>query len=389
MQRKKSTLFIITLSLLSLVSGCGKTQPQSSGTIPPQTQSLFEMDTVDNIFADTERLQSLEFDNLDMSDVRVCDKPERVAKLHWQVVDDFNEKVDALFEDFIGDRYDEACFVPDDGTYDVEAPSYKDTDKGIYLYLGRNGWFWFADFSYIPDFSGDLHDYIMKYTDAENETDLCFFMYEKYEDAAFQTIDGIVSVSEAAAAAELYAAERLHQYTPGFVWRAKYVIVTQYDDENHCFNIMMEKNFDGMPLSSTWIKGGPEGVKNNEDMTRGEIDVFSLNRIVYFYNHQSLKEISDSEEYERIITIEGALDIISDELSAYKKYDVRYVALESRIKSDEPREEVYIRGEPWKHGEKATSIPCWVVYFETRYEMEVYAVVNAISGEIDFFDNTR
>lgn len=116
--------------------------------------------------------------------------------------------------------------------------------------------------------------------------------------------------------------------------------------------------------------------------------MFSLRQVTFLYNHMILNEVPGGEEYERIMTIERALSIVSDELSEYKTYDVKYIALENRVRTDEPSE-TNTSGMPARHGEKATSIPCWVVYLETTYNREIYAVVNAITGELDFFDNTR
>ncbi len=240
MKRRSILVCALIFSFPFILSAC-----ESPETDSTETQPSIETDTLDRIFSDTESLRALSFDNLDLSNVRICEKPERAAKIRWQVDDDFNENMETLFADFIGDRYDPACFTPDEGQWYPNGPSYIDLNQGVHMNMGLTGFLAFWDFSSLSDFKGSPQEYEEKYID--HETEQSFFLFEQYEDAAFQTVDGSVRVSEAAEAAERYAMDKWQKYEPGFGWHAKVVLVSPYDNGLHSFRVVMEKNYGGCP----------------------------------------------------------------------------------------------------------------------------------------------
>ncbi len=106
--------------------------------------------------------------------------------------------------------------------------------------------------------------------------------------------------------------------------------------------------------------------------------------IVQINKGQSL-EIKSAEKPKQILTAEYAFEAASKALAPHLEHTARFeelVLVPTVVRTDTQFSHIDL-----KPGDSVTLKPYWVIHFETEWWKEVYAAVNAVTGEVEYVRN--
>jgi hypothetical protein len=196
-----------------------------------------------------------------------------------------------------------------------------------------------------------------------------------------------LSVSDAVALSNQFIAERWRPFETNVELIPNRVDVYQYAENAFFLRANFLKCYYGIPFSDVKIIYNDSHVKNWTLTTNLYLDLFEPGKISLFCNPFGIFGDISMDELVEIVTLESALEITAKTLSGYMSYVVRYIALEYHYTDNAFAPEDHRGG--GNAGTEYSAYPCWVIYFETDYNQEIYAIVNAQTGTFDFVDNQK
>lgn len=341
-----------------------KTGVASDAAGSTDTASGIQFDTIAHIFDTAKEVMEKPYANLRFNRKLELTEPECCGKLRFRVVKGFDQEYKTLFPKYAGDDYDEK-YISVKPNIVPKGPDYENEATGEQISVGENGFFAYK--VNVP--AAAVTDTIL--------------MENGYEDSTVALADGEIRLSEAAKRAQeiadtftdavgdspyrLYKANILQNEETGKNI-LKFTFQVQYGDIGlHCMNDSLENDgFQVYYATEIYIESKEE---------------------YHIINQQLYETPVMEEEFDRIVTLETALKLVTDKLADYHVYDVEGIALEYQLSSVKNRKED--RGKVTEPGEEYTAVPYWVIYLDITDDQEVYASVNCETGKIKFINRAN
>ena len=381
MNPKKQLINIFCLFILLSLVGCAKTPQEVKDEINkidnPETKKNtvnnieLEYDTIKNIFKTIDKVTATNYDNLTFSHKFNINKPKQIGVMRFHQINNFLDHYKDIVKDFVGTSFNEK-YLKLDLNY-IPTVDYDDKDKKIIFTMRGKGYMCYISDIQYKYFSGAQYDV----TEVEEIS-----LMQEYKDKSYKLQDGQMKISEAVIMAQNYVEQIVSKYDT-FQWIPNKVIVYKDTNGRYFYDICFCKAYKNLYFSTTYSR---HNYINMPYMAMDANNVMIASKVspIFFRNNSGIIEYEETvQNYDKIITFECATKLLSKKLSSYKAYEVQYISLENRLilKSNLKDSEIII--DPYNF--EADNI----YDLDLTPDGGVYAMVDCITGEIEFVDNNK
>lgn len=263
-----------------------------------------------------------------------------------------------------------------------EYPSlvYTDTernekDKYFYVHV-------FADFSTIWFDHGKIFELLeQKY--AVSPDDVCpvikEFSCEEIGNEEYSLVDGKISIVNAVKFVEDYFQNQLpYETNKAAVMKVQSVRVLEVTENIQALQFQISRTFEGIPFET----GGMSFNTNDNDINRRDralafmVETDDID--VYCGTDNGNTDLIEKtgDEIKQVISLESALDIISDQIGENSEYDISKIEIIYRRK---------IINQAMADGTEYTGIPCWKVTAKNQSDQkDTYFYIDLQNGTITY-----
>lgn len=389
---KKNKYIIYILVGLMVFAGCAKmpdevkqendrseTQAESSNK-----ENEYQFVKIDSILDGYKEVISNTYDNLIFEEGLVINKPEEIGKYKFEQINNFADEGEKKIQDLFGAEFNEQMLLVDDRGYE-----YDDQQKRNYYGMSDSGFYSF--------FTDDYYDILREINRSECKLIDLVYLNKQYDDPSYLLEDGSMKLSTALEQAKKFA-KKMYKDNQDMQWTPYQVLIYERNDKTFFYDIYFYKVYKNVYFTAVV----PEMFKNKDEeghyvpytiMSGTHIIINSKDAPKAYANPCGIIECNEVEEkYDKVLSLESAADIVSSTLSEYSKYTVKLINIENRL--------IRINGEPitedmdpnpfdYTPGNIYESEPYWVFYFDLTRGDEVYAMVNCITGEFEFWDKSK
>ena len=389
MRKNHYSYLILSILLLLILVGCAKTPQEVKDEINKKqgfkensekiNQDL-EYDTIENIFKTINEVKATKYDNLMFSHKFDINKPEQIGVMKFHQVNNFMDHYKEVVKHFIGDSFSEEYIKLD---LDSLRPGldYDDKSHKSFFCMAYEGYF-----CYFNNHQYDMYFPVHTQTDTIEE----FSLMQEYEDKSYELSDGPMKISEAVNIAQNYVEEIINRYDT-FQWIPNKVIVCKDDKGTYLYDIWFVKAYKNVYFSTTYSQNNDLEIQYMA-INANNVMIASKGSPILSKNNSGIIEYEETiQDYDEIITFKCATKLLSKKLSSYRGYEVQYVSLENRLvlKANLKKEDVILDPYNFDADNVYESKPCWTFYLDLTPGGGVYAMVDCITGEIEFVDNNR
>lgn len=391
---KKYNGIIVLLSILAiLIVGCqeapqevkdfvkhkeeiqnnDKTETQQDDDVQIKHGDL-KYDTIEHIFETLDQISQKKYENLVIKKNISVQKPELCSQLKLRVVEGFDKNYETLFPyyiEYVGEEYNEQYVNFIEELY-PPGPEYRDDKNGIIAGIGDNGFFMYEKKNMLSVDGLSLYGY------EEVES---FEIINDYEDRSYLLKDGEMKISEAVQKSEIFLKDWCEKsgdlsYMPRTITVHKKTGIEEY-----LYEINFQKEYNHIPFFS--LLTGDENLDQKERIALFTTSLYieDHGQISYFVNPEILDCIGTIEEYDKIISLDCALDLVSDMLADYQIYEVKEITLEYALKYGENYEII-------RAGMEFEAKPYWVIYFDMTKDQEVFSMIDCVTGDVTFVNKS-
>lgn len=213
-----------------------------------------------------------------------------------------------------------------------------------------------------------------------------------YKNEIFKEKDKEVSLKELVHTAEKNINSYMKAYDDMY-WVPIKVQVYTDKKEQYYFMFYYEKSFQNMILFYGEYRYHMENVKSPYVCVIPSYAVTDLSGNVQAINNFPgvIQETKVKKRYDKIITLDCASSKLSDKLSSYTSYRVYDVNLEYRLvqTSGKKPDDVSFYRSNWVAGNTYEARPCWTFYLSNDIDNMTFAMVDCITGEVEFISGER
>lgn len=343
----------------------------------------------DNKQEEIENVMKFRCDNLHFVNSFNFEVPDEIGKYQVISIDNFQNKWDTLSSKYIpADIYDENKVINDEFHYPA-GPEFDDTDTGMYVSVGNNGFF-----TYVEKTSEPVNAALYGYDYFTSEKS--YYLNSDYTDDVYVLKGEEVSISDSVLTALEFASEftRLSDYPQELSPVA--AVAYQDESENAVIDVHFNNMYKGLPICSM-----PSCYEDlNFDMYifspavsySDEKDCINTFTVQYAY-----EDYETVETYDSIITPGSAVRLLAEKLSEYAEYDVLGMELvycpvlkESSDLNEDTSVDEISGTEEWISPNIILELsPYWAVYMDVTPAREIYGLVNCVTGDIEFVNNQQ
>ena len=381
---------ILSILLLLMLEGCAKTPQEVKDEInkkqglterPINNNQELEYDTIENIFKTIDDVKAQNFDNLEFSHAFEINKPEQIGVIKFRQINNFlNHDIEKI-KDFIGDSYNKKFLILDQNPTNPSA-QYDDKSKQLYCGMLNNGFYSYEQNNGYGFVNKSMNGILTKIEE--------FSLMQEYEDKSYKLSDGAIKISDALKIAQNYANEMSEKYGDLDLIPYK-LIVYKETGGNYLYQIHFAKSYKNVYFAYTYSRRSSlnypyilvSGFSVMLALKGSPVHVVNSNGIIEY--------IGTEQNYNKIITFAYATKLLSNKLTSYKKHEVQYVSLENRLmlKTNTITEQTTFDTLNYSDDNIYETKPCWTFYLDITPDQGVYAMVDCITGEIEFIDNTN
>lgn len=295
-------------------------------------------------------------------------KVESIGVQEMQVMNSFVEQHPDLIKNFVGDSFD-ASYLHEDTDSEPPGPEYEDKRNATYCGVADSG---FTFFTKEDDMDLNSFSLVKEY-----------YLANGYENKEYEMKDGKLSVEKAVERAKQLQKQWTSQTGDGEYRLYKCNVCQASDRTTYFYQIQFQKLQDQMPIMQ--LTPGFEDLqkkefKNSVSMQYLEIYIDSWKEDPFCFSNQCIiKKTKEREKYDKIITLDAALQRLSKMLAEYRVNKITSISLEYLMSSEE--DEVGAIQEP---GEKFLIRPVWMIAFDLKEEQEIYAIIDCKTGAISY-----
>ncbi len=383
---KSKLMLLLILSMLVGCTSCAKKpddvytgKSKQKPTVSSNTdKDKLTFDTVENVLNEAKDINSKKYDNLFYSEKFEINQPKEIGLLEMKQVDNFLENKNKLLQTFLGQT---KCKTEED-------------KNSIQCRLG-NKTLWICPFGYLG-YGENIDDWISLYN---KESDFTKYEMVKeiglttpYKNEIFKEKDKEVSLKELVHTAEKNINSYMKAYDDMY-WVPIKVQVYTDKKEQYYFMFYYEKSFQNMILFYGEYRYHMENVKSPYVCVIPSYAVTDLSGNVQAINNFPgvIQETKVKKRYDKIITLDCASSKLSDKLSSYTSYRVYDVNLEYRLvqTSGKKPDDVSFYRSNWVAGNTYEARPCWTFYLSNDIDNMTFAMVDCITGEVEFISGER
>lgn len=379
---KKYNRIIVLLSILTvLIVGCqeapqevkdfvkhkeeiqndDKTEIQQDDDVQVKHGDL-KYDTIEHIFETLDQISQKKYENLVIKKNISVQKPELCSQLKLRVVEGFDKNYETLFPYYIGEEYNEQYVNFIEELY-PPGPEYRDDKNGVIAGIGDNGFFLYEKRDMLS---------LDGYEEVES-----FEIINDYEDRSYLLKDGEMKISEAIQKSEIFLKDWCEK--SGDFSYMPYVITVYKKTgiEEYLYKVDFQKEYKHIPFFS--LLTGDENLDQKERIMLSTTWLYieDHGQISCFVNPEILDYIGTIQEYDKIISLDCALDLVSDMLADYQIYEVKEITLEYALKYGENYQKI-------SAGMEFEAKPYWVIYFDMTENQEIFSMIDCATGDVIF-----
>lgn len=367
---KKLNVLAAFICSILVLSACSKPEGSEKAAVREKVSASEIKEATGDYTAE---LKEKNYDNIEISDKFKLAEPECEDLAIYQTIysDDFTENSQTLFEHFIPQ-------------YNPEKVTSHDTGKAMVQYLEGDY------FSMITAIGGFVFSEAscwnrVVYSDRIEYTDTSVVGID--DTAEFHIGSSDVSLTE--------LAESSNQFINEFTG------LVSYPNEIKPFSFSSQKLEDGTTAGimhcRNYYKGIPvfdipslsdEYKKPIATITAPVCTFVEGKQVGQFTVTQCFSDYKTEESGSEIISPVNAMDLASEKLAEHLEYEA---VLEELVYFPEyvgnKNGDGFIEG--YKPGDIIRLTPCWVIYFDYSWWHEIFVVVNAYTGEVEFVNNAK
>lgn len=312
------------------------------------------------------------YDNLAFPDMIEVNVPQNIGIYRMKCIDKFQNNSDKVFQEYIPTDEFDPNNIDDGAGTEPAGPSYIGK-SGLYCGIGRNGFFNFQSSD-----TANLNTYNLPcekcYLAAGKSTDK--FLIGEKEMTVVQMIE------EAQKAADRFVE------VSGFPMNLTVLKVNIFKSDGlQFYTADYSLQYDGVDLLSVLPQLDSQVNFPFFPAATGNSFKYLGDGKNGFTVQAGFEEFETVNEYENIISLKDACQILNRKLSAYKKYDVLGVSLvyvpNLAVDVKNPDEEIIVLSS----NDIVELTPYWAFYFDITPKKEIMGLVNCSTGEAEFFDN--
>ncbi|SET04113.1 hypothetical protein [[Clostridium] polysaccharolyticum] len=378
---QKKTAFIIAVGIAISLTGCVSTpenlKEQKNSSQQAEKKDGIQLDSLKNVLDCAKDIQGQTYENLYFADNFQVNQPEQIGKIEFSQRKDFDKDGMQILKEFVKE-IDPKIKV--DTNLVKPGLQYIDEKGQESFSLGNDGFLYYAyeeGDSWISVKNGDTEEY-------ELVEQVCV-EYE-YDNKSFQWKDKEVSLTDIVETAQKSADEFTKKYD-SMSWRPSILLVYENKQGEYYFEVRFTKSYQGADLFYEDYRKALDYVKAPYVSVMQPYMVFNSSKeMLAVDNYPGILDYNKTiEEYDNIITLQCASELLSDKLSSYKAYNVYHVNLEYRlVQTDGEKVEKDGYYCNWRAGNIYETSPCWTFYLSNDMDRMTFAMVDCVTGEVEF-----
>ena len=382
MKVKFGIVFLIA-SLLICIQGCAKVPDniksnKNEVNLEENEEESYKFDSIEGVINKADEVKSKQYDNLYFNMDFEINHPSEIGVLEMKQEDDFCKNQEEMLEQFIGELNPDVELKTD---FYQPGIQYNDPKCLNCLALGENGTvFWVKEdeYAWIDALNGEDNKY--KKIDT-------IILYSEYEEQNFDWNGTTISLNDMVEAAQEQADEFTAKYDT-MKWYPSCVTILQSERGEYFFQFHYTKSYNEMYFLYNDYRKGIEMVKENYVCVMQPIMILNSSKEVILINNYPgvIEYVKTKNVYDEIITLQYAAKQLSDKLSSYKAYNVYDVNLEYRLVqiAGQAVEDPSAYYSNWWDGNTYEARPCWTFYLSNDLEHMTFAMVDCVTGAIEF-----
>jgi hypothetical protein len=383
---KKKLYILLHIGLLLLFTACQKAPKEVLENVKNvdktvQAEKNLDYDTLENIYKTIDGVKSNTYDNLIFSSNFSINMPKSIGSLSFKQAENFYKKNKSLFKKFVKD-------INGDVKIDTEVHPpgmvYDDVEGKETFSLCENGFFYYEKYKYeswLNVENGNLDSYTL--------IDEIFLRKDKL-DQTFEWKNNTFSLNDIIETATIYSKELSSTYD-GMDWIPESIEVYQHKGGEFFFQVSFIKSYHDVHIFYSDWKNKADSVKEPYVEVYQPIMVIdSALEVILVDNYPGVIEyVKTKETYDKIITLAHAMEKLSSHLSSYRKYEVQWISLEYRLvlESSEVLDKDDLSINEFAAGSTYQTRPCWTIYLDNNSNKSVFAMVDCVTGEVEFVCN--
>ncbi|SFR56746.1 hypothetical protein [Anaeromicropila populeti] len=386
--KKKFYIFLYVGILILLVS-CQKVPEEvmentNSGDKIEQGSVDTNYDTLENIYKSYEQVKSNTYDNLNFSTDFSINMPEEIGLLTFKQTEHFYDNNKELLNQFVKNVNTDLIMETDANAY-MTGMQYNDVKKNESFSICNNGFFFYEKYKYSDWINVENRD-LVDYTLMDE-----IFMRKTNQNYTTETYDWnhkTFTLSDVIQTASNYVKEMASPYDT-MDWIPENIKIYQYTSGEFFFRLAFTKSYKDVHLFyNNW---GNKANTMKEPYVRVYQPILVMDsslKVFFIDNYPGIIEYVETKEtYDKIITLEYATEKLSELLSSYRRYSVQWISLEYRlileggIVSGDTINDTSVAGNVYE------ARPCWTFYLNNDPNNLIFAMVDCVTGEIEFVCN--
>ena len=321
-----------------------------------------EYDTIEHIFETLDQISQKKYENLVIKKNISIQKPERCSYLRFRVIEGFDKNYKELFPYYIGEEYNEQ-YIESGEDLDPPGPEYRNDKNEFIAGIGNQGFFMYRKWNV-----SSLNDY---------EEVEAFEIMNDYEDRSYSLKDGEMKISEAIKKSETFLKDWCEKSGDLSYMPRTITIYKKIGAEEYLYKVDFQKEYKCMPFFSLLTGDQNLDQKDRIMLDTTQIYIEDHGNICGFFNQEILEYIETIQEYDKIISLDCALDLVSEILASYQIYEIKEITLEYALKYGENYQKI-------NAGMEFEAKPYWVIYFDMTKDREIFSMVDCATGDVTF-----
>lgn len=319
-----------------------------------------------------DELQGSDYININTDSLKLnYSVPEEIGKYQVICIDGFQNNADLLFKKYIpSDSFDNNNITDDNTSYPY-GPIYYDEISGLSVSVGCTGFFSYCRTS--------------NYGVMDNSNPV-------FSRCVNNTIDYSISIENAISATDEFARE--FASVSGFPNILKAATVTEYTGD--IVEVKYANLYKDVPVFSMMSSYNELSFEMAVLPAASAYYDVANNSISEFTVQCGFEDYRTIETYSEIISPEKALRLFSKALSKHLKYDaigMELVYCPIYVENVEQSDGMTHReAAPWCNAcsyDVFELTPYWAVYIDVTPSKEIYGLINCITGEVEFVNNSK